>query len=151
MHIYIYISIYLSSKSKPSGLHPTTSSFVLYDGIPRKALSGGYPLKLIMEEIDKLKSLATRLVRPCHWGSRFPGTAGTAGTAGWWKLGTLRIILQSSDCLSTTQIPEAWLDSRAASCWWHVTGMAMAIHQYRLGDGRMCRVQGPPMFHGNIR
>ena len=27
--------------------------------VTRKALSGGYPLKLIMEEIDKLKSLAS--------------------------------------------------------------------------------------------
>ena len=84
-----------------------------------------------MEEIDKLKSLATRLVRQ----PALPNGVLTTGAAGNWdcrdcwamETGTLRTILQSSDCLSTTQIPEAWLDS-AASCSWHLTGMAMASH-----------------------
>lgn len=33
--------------------------FVHHPLVTRKALSGGYPLKLIMEEIDKLKSLVS--------------------------------------------------------------------------------------------
>lgn len=41
--------------SGPAG--PENASKSMENGARRKALSGGYPLKLIMEEIDKLKSL----------------------------------------------------------------------------------------------